>query len=97
MRNRPSEIDFDFDDLAVAYCKYFRIAEAAAFGAAAFIGDEYPVAVWNKVDVVEIFDPSAIGPATCKIGCAVDSVIERTSKVEVIGDDLSIAARSFAI
>ena len=97
MRNRPSEIDFDFDDLAVAYCKYFSIAEAAAFGAATFIGDEYPVAVWNKVDVVEIFDPSAIGPATCKIGCAVDSVIERTSKVEVIGDDLSIAARSFAI
>jgi hypothetical protein len=80
--------------LGVPHGDDLGIAEALPVRAMTFIGDEYPIAVGNEIDEIEILDPLAVRPATCKIGCAVNSVIKRAGEVAVLS--LSIAPRSFA-
>src|SRR5204862_1850313 len=75
VRNGPSEIDFYLDDLAIAYGQNLSVTEIVTLGALSFVSDEDSIAVSNKIDVVKLLEPGAVGPTTIKISCPVDSVI----------------------
>src|SRR4029078_4444064 len=48
-----------------------------------FISHEYPVAIGNEIDKIEILDRLAIWPATCKICRPVNPVIKRAGEMEI--------------
>jgi hypothetical protein len=84
---RPTEIDFYVHDLTVTNRQDLGIAKAAAVrGAASFVSDKDLIAIGDQVDKLEARNAFAVGPAPSEIGCAVDSVVERTGKVKVIGE-----------
>ena len=96
MRDGPTKIDFDVNDLAFAHGDDLGIAETSPVCVTTFISHEYPVAIGNEIDKVKILDYLAVRPATCKICRPVNPVIKRAGEMEVRSEQPLIAARSLA-
>ena len=93
VRDRPTEIDLDLDNLIAPHSNDLRVAKTMTVGVLPLVGDEDLVTFRDEVDEVERVDPLAIRPAAVEIRRA---VVDRAGKMEVLGDNASIAARSFA-
>jgi hypothetical protein len=87
VRNRPAEIDFGLDDLAVAHRQNLGVAEGLARCAPPFIGDEDPISVANQVDESETGDRLTGLPASIEIGLAIDAIVERAGEMKIVVDD----------
>src|SRR5689334_13693610 len=86
MRDRPAKVDLDIRDLTVAYGKNLGISKSLSVGVLSFVGYEYTVAIWNEIDIVEVLDPFAVRPATRKISCAIDTIVQRAGKAKILGN-----------
>ena len=85
--NRPAEIDFDLDDLAVARRQNLGVAEGLAGHAPPFIGDEDSIPVANQIDESEAGDRLAGLPASIEICLAINAIVERAGEMKIVGDD----------
>ena len=86
VRNRPSEIDFDLNELAIAEGEDLGVPKPSARNRTSLVGHENTIAIGHHVDETEPFYPLAVRPATFEIGRPVDSMIQRAREVEVGGD-----------
>ena len=66
VRDRPTEIDFDLDDLVFVHRDDLGIAEPVPMRTTPFIDDEYPVAVGHELDEIETRDVLAVRPQRAK-------------------------------
>jgi hypothetical protein len=86
MRNRPTEVHLDLDDLAVAHGMQLGVAEAL-LAHAALVRDEGAIAIDDQAHYVESVDSPAIGPADLEIGRPIEAVVERAGEVEIVRQD----------
>ena len=66
MRDGPTKIDFDVNDLAFAHGDDLGIAETSAVCVTTFISHEYPFAIGNEIDKIETLSVSLFGQQRAK-------------------------------
>src|SRR5206468_6881075 len=86
MRYRPTEIDFDVNDLVLAHGDDLGIAEHSTVGFMTFIGHKDTITVDNEIDKLETLHHLTVRPATCKVGRPINPVIKRAGEMEVRRD-----------
>jgi hypothetical protein len=57
VRNRPSEIDFDVNDLAVAKGRDFGVAKTLLVHSACLAGHQDMIAMWHDVYKIKALNP----------------------------------------
>ena len=82
----PAEINLDLDDVAVAEQSQSPCSETARHLQCDLEANKDPVAIAHEINEIEIIDPFTVWPATRKISCAVNSVIQRAGEVEICCD-----------
>src|SRR6202045_1199104 len=83
--DRPTEIHLGINDLISSHCEDLSIAKAVTAGAPSLVGDKNLVTFCDEMDEIEPLGPLAIRPAACEIGCAIEPVIDRAGKMEILG------------
>jgi hypothetical protein len=87
VRQRPTKIHLDFNELAMPHCQYFGIAKAFATAATTFVSHEDTLAFLHKVDKSEVGNARTVGPAARKAGPAIETIVARAAEVEVVGNE----------
>src|SRR5262249_44176376 len=85
VRNGPTEIDFDLDDLLTANRENFRIAKPLSIRGSGDVCDEYLLVVGYHMDKVKPGNRPTVRPAANEVGRSIKAVVERAGEVEVLG------------
>src|SRR4029453_1438176 len=88
VRDRPTEIDLDLDNLIAPPSNDLRVAKTMTVGVLPLVGDEDLVIFRDEVDEVEALDPLAVRPAAGEIRRAIKSVVDRAGKMEILCQQL---------
>jgi len=88
MGDRPTEIDFDFDNFAIPEADYFRISEPFAGDISPFVGDKYVLPFAYEIHESELFSRLAVFPTPIEVKRTAEAIIQRTGEMKIFAEKL---------
>src|SRR4030095_459110 len=85
MRDGPAEINLYLDNLFPANGENLSVAESFAIHPA-FISNKHSVTIRDQINELKGLGLFAVFPAAVEVGFPVNTIVEGTGKVKVIGD-----------
>jgi hypothetical protein len=86
MRDRPTEIDFDFDKFAIPDGDYFRISEPFAGGVLSFVGDKYVLFFAHEIHEPKPSSGLAVFPAPIEVSGTAEAIVQRTGEMKIFAE-----------
>jgi hypothetical protein len=84
--NIPAEVDLDRGHAAIPDGEDLRIAEAVAGARQDLVGDEYPLAVGDRICEFEVLKAVSVRPADLEVPAAIQPVVPGAEETEVVGN-----------
>ena len=89
MRDGPTEVNFDLDNLTIANGEALRITEGPAAGTFSLVGNDHIIARFNHADKIKASDELIIRPAALEIGSAVQAVVVRAGEMKIVSNEVT--------